>query len=95
MKTEVKLQVRVYAVTIRDERTGEMKEDTIVLDKNRLQAIQLVGMNDEDLIFRAYNRKGYRVLDIAKPPRKVELTVDLEKLAREQMSATEEKGGTE
>ena len=95
MKTEIKIQARVYAVTIRDERTGETKEDTIVLEKTRIQAIQLVGMNNEDLIFRAYNRKGYRVLDIAKPPRKVELTVELEKLAREQMSATEEKGGTE
>lgn len=85
MKTDVKLQVRVYAVAIRDERTGETKEDTIVLDKARVQAVQLVGMNDEDLIFRTYNRHGYRVLDIAKPPRKVELTVDLEKLTREQL----------
>lgn len=91
MKTEVKLQVRAYAVTIRDERTGETKEDTIVLDKARVQAIQLVGMNDEDLIFRAYNRKGYRVLDVTKPPRKVELTIDLEKLTKEQLQATEKR----
>ena len=84
MKTEIKIQARVYGVTIRDERTGETKEDTIVLDKARVQAAQLVGMNDEDLIYRAYNRQGYRVLDITKPPRKMELTVDLEKLAREQ-----------
>lgn len=85
MKTEVKIQARIYAVTIRDERTGETKEDAIVLDKLRLQAAQLVGMNDEDLIYRTYNRKGYRVLDIITPPKKVELAVDLEKLALEQM----------
>ena len=85
MKTEVKIQARIYAVTIRDERTGEAKEDAIVLDKPRLQAAQLVGMNDEDLIYRTYNRKGYRVLDIITPPKKVELAVDLEKLALEQM----------
>lgn len=85
MKTEIKIQVRIYAVTIRDERTGEAKEDTIVLDKLRLQAAQLVGMNDEDLIYRSYNRQGYRVLDIVKPPRKVELTVDLEQLALEHL----------
>lgn len=81
MKTEIKIQARIYAVTIRDERTGEAKEDTIVLDKPRLQAAQLVGMNDEDLIYRSYNRQGYRILDIVKPPKKVELTVDLEQLA--------------
>ena len=84
MKTEVKIQVRAYTVTIRDERSGEAKADTIVLDKARLQAAQLVGMNDEDLIYRTYNRQGYRVLNIVKPPRKMELTVDLEKLAAEQ-----------
>ena len=84
MKTEVKIQARAYAITLRDERTGEVLQDTIVLDKARVQAIQLVGMNDEDLIYRTYNRKGYRVLDIIKPPRKMELTVDLEKLLREQ-----------
>lgn len=83
MKTEVKIQAKIYAVTIRDERTGETKEDAIVLDKARVQAAQLVGMNDEDLIYRTYNRQGFRVLNITTPPRKVELTVDLEQLALE------------
>ena len=67
MKTEVKIQVRSYEVTVRDERTGELLQDTVVLDKARLQAAQLVGMNDEDLIYRTYNRQGYRVLDIGRP----------------------------
>lgn len=84
MKTEVKIQMRAYTVTIRDERSGETKADTIVLDKARLQAAHLVGMNDEDLIYRTYNRQGYRALSIVKPPRKMELTVDLEKLAAAQ-----------
>ena len=84
MKADVKIQVRAYAVMVRDERTGEVSQDLSVLDKARVQAAQLVGMNDEDLIHRTYNRKGYRVLDIVTPPRKVELTVDLEKIFREQ-----------
>lgn len=85
MKTEIKIQARAYAVILRDERTGETQDDTIVLDKARVQAAQLVGMNDEDLIYRAFNRKGFRVLEISKPPRKMELTVDLEQLAADQM----------
>lgn len=84
MKTEVKIQVRAYPVKLKDHRTGETSSDMIVLPKEMLQAAGLIGMTDEDLICRTYNQRGYKVLDIAKPPRKVELTVDLEKLVREQ-----------
>lgn len=76
MKTEIKISVRAYPVEIRDERSGEQKQDTIVLDKARLQAASLVGMDDKDLIFRIYNRQGYRVLEVGKPT-KAEITVDL------------------
>lgn len=76
MKTEIKITVRAYPVEIRDERNGEILRDTLVLDKAMLQAGAMVGLGDEDIIFRLYNRKGYRVLEIGKPV-KADLSVDL------------------
>lgn len=76
MNTEIKITVRKYSVKIRDERTGETQGDTIVLDKARLQAAAVVGMSDRDLIFRIYNRKGFRVEEIGEPT-KTDLNVDL------------------
>ena len=76
MKTEIKITVRAYPVEIRDERNGEILRDTLVLDKAMLQAGAMVGLGDEDIIFRTYNRKGYRVLEIGKPV-KADLSVDL------------------
>lgn len=84
MKTEIKIPVRGYQVTLKDTRTGEVMEDTIVLEKSRLQAGALFELGDEDIIYRIYNRKGYRVLDISKP-RKVELSIDLEELYTAQL----------
>lgn len=82
MKTEKMITVRSYPVEIRDERTGEKMKDTIVLDKDMLRAAAAIGMGDEDLIYRLYNRKGYRVFEIGKPV-KADLMVDLEQLYRE------------
>lgn len=79
MKTEIMITVRAYPVQIRDERTGEQQLDTIVLDKAMLQAGAMVGLGDEDIIFRAYNRKGYRVLEIGKPSKR-DLMVELDRL---------------
>ena len=84
MKNEIKIPVRAYSVTLRDTRSGEILNDTIVLEKSRIQAAALFDMGDEDIICRTYNRKGYRVLDISKP-QKVELAVDLNKLYEEQV----------
>ena len=84
MKTEMKIQTRVYPVVIKDTRTGERIADTIVLEKSRIQAAALFDMGDEDIIYRTYNRKGYRVLEIGKPE-KIELTIDLEKACSAQM----------
>jgi len=84
MKTEIKIPVRGYQVTLKDTRTGEVMEDAIVLEKSRLQAGALFELGDEDIIYRIYNRKGYRVLDISKP-RKVELAIDLEELYAAQL----------
>ena len=78
MKTEVKIQVRAYPVKLRDHRTGETSSDMIVLSKEMLQAAGLIGMTDEDLIYRTYNRQGYKVLEIGKPNKR-ELTVDLKR----------------
>lgn len=88
MKTEKMITVRAYPVEIRDERTGEKMKDTVVLDKAMLQAGAMVGLGDEDIIFRLYNRKGYRVFEIGKPV-KADLMVDLEQLYREQEGASE------
>lgn len=85
MKTELKIQTRVYPVKLKDARNGgERLSDTIVLTKDQLQAGGLVGMTDEDIIYRIYNRQGYRVMEIGNP-QKVELTIDLEKACSAQM----------
>ena len=89
MKTEIKIPVRAYAVKLKDERTGEKKNDVIVIEKARLQAAAMVGLRDDEIVYRAYNRQGYRVLEIA-PPEKLEITVDLHSLYYEQAPTGEE-----
>ena len=79
MKNEIKISVRAYMVQIKDARTGEKTTDTIVLTKQQLQAGAMFDLGAEDIIYRTYNRQGYRVMEIGKP-RKVELALDLEKL---------------
>ena len=66
MKNEITIQVRTYPVTIRDQRTGDQREDLLPLDKRQLQAAQLVGQSSNELIYRIYNRQGFRVLNIGK-----------------------------
>ena len=66
-------------MALRDERTGEITQSSIILDKQRLQAAQLVGQSSKELIQRFYNRKGYRVLDIGTPVRR-SLDLSLEDL---------------
>ena len=43
MKTNISIEARRFPVTLRDERTGEIIQSSIILDKQRLQAAQLVG----------------------------------------------------
>ena len=83
MKNTIAVQVRVFSVVIRDERTGEKMADEIAITKDRLNVAREIGIGSEDLIYRLYNRRGYRVLDI-KPPVKKELQVDLLELFRQQ-----------
>lgn len=79
MKSEIALQLRTFPVTIRDERTGEQRADTIILDKRQLQAAQLVGQSSTELIYRLYNSQGYKVLEIGKPVKRT-ACVDLSKI---------------
>ncbi len=76
MKNEITIQVRTYPITIRDQRTGEQREDILSLDKRQLQAAQLVGQSSKELIYRLYNRQGFYVLKIGKPIKR-EARVDL------------------
>ncbi len=76
MKNEIAIQVRTFPVTIRDQRTGEQREDILSLDKRQLQAAQLVGQSSKELIYRLYNRQGFYVLEIGKPIKR-EARVDL------------------
>lgn len=70
MKTTVLLTLRTFPVTVRDERTNETTRDTIVLTKEQLRAADLVGQSSKDLIYRRYNRQGFKVLEIGKPEKR-------------------------
>ena len=76
MKTTATMYLRAFTVRIQDQRTGETSEDVIVFDKAQLQAAQVIGQSSKELIFRAYNEKGYTVLDIGKAD-KQEIELDL------------------
>ena len=64
MKTTQTIQLRIFGVRIRDERTGEVRKDKITFTK---------------LIRRAYNRAGYRVLGTIWAEKR-EVVLDLEEL---------------
>lgn len=90
MKTTTTIKALAYPVTLKDHRTGEHLEDTIVVLKEWLQVCGGEGLNicdDKHLIYRAYNLKGYEVLEIGKRC-SVHLTVDLEQLYHEQCPAS-------
>ena len=69
MNTSMTLVLRRFPVTIKDERTGEISKDNVVLDKESLNAAQRVGQSSRELIYRIFNKYGYKVLDIGKPER--------------------------
>lgn len=79
MKTNISIEARRFPVTLRDERTGEIIQSSIILDKQRLQAAQMVGQSSKELIHRFYNRQGFRVLEIGTPERR-SLNLSLEDL---------------
>jgi len=82
MKTYQTIQLRAFDVLIRDERTGEEREDVIIFTKAQLQAVQVCGQSSKELICRAYDRAGYTVLDVGRA-RKRTATLDLDGLYEE------------
>lgn len=76
MNNTINTNVRVFQVTIRDERTGTVSKDTVVLTKGQLRAAQTVGQSSKELICRIFNREGYTVLDIGKAVKR-DIPVDL------------------
>jgi hypothetical protein len=81
MKTTTTLVLRRFPVVVRDNRTGNVLRDTVVLDKDTLNAAQLVGQSSKELIYRMYNRNGAKVLEIGKPER-ANVTVILDEVFR-------------
>ena len=75
MLTNFTIQTRAFAVQIKDLRTGEEKADLIVLDLDTLHIAQQMGESSHEVIHRAYNRQGYKVLDIGKA---IKRTIDLD-----------------
>lgn len=75
----ITIEARRFPVMLRDERTDEITQNRIILDKQRLQAAQLVGQSSKELIQRFYNRQGFRVLEIGTPERRT-LTLSLDDL---------------
>lgn len=96
MKTTSKINAYAYPVTLKDNRTGKHLEDTIVIPKEWLQLCGSDGLNisdDKHLIFRAYNVRGYEVIEIGKR-RSIQLSVDLERAYREQTEAANKENDT-
>ena len=75
----ITIEARRFPVTLLDERTGEVSRNHIILDKQRLQAAQMVGQSSKELIHRFYNRQGFRLLEIGTPERR-SLNLSLEDL---------------
>lgn len=87
MKTTTTIKALAYPVKLKDHRTGEHLDDTLVLPKEWLQICGSEGLNicdDKHMIYRAYNLRGYEVLEVGKR-RKVQLSVDLHQLYMEQV----------
>lgn len=79
MRNTFTIEARRFPVSVKDMRTGEVRNETIILSKQELQATQMVGQSSKELIHRMYNRKGFRVLDIGTPEKQT-LFADLEEL---------------
>ena len=79
MKNCIIIEARRFPVVIKNNGSGEVAYDTIILSKQQLQAAQLVGQSSKELICRLYQRQGCKVVDIGKAQKKT-LTVDLSAL---------------
>lgn len=81
MKTEFIIQTRCFPVKIRDQRTGEEHDDTIVFELNQLRAAHGIGLDHEQVIHNKYNQMGYWVLEIGKGQKNT-MFLNLEELHR-------------
>ena len=79
MKNQIMITARVFPLVVHDHRTGKEEAITVPVTKEQLRAAQLVGQSSKELIYRAYNRAGFTVLDIG-GARKATATLDLEGL---------------
>lgn len=79
MKTTMTVQLRCFDVLVEDQRTREPREESIVFTLEQLHAAQLVGQSSKELICRAFERQGYKVLDIGRAERR-EATLRLDGL---------------
>ena len=82
MKTTKRIRIAAYPVKLRDHRTGEILEDTIVLDMEWLKICGSDGLNISDdvhMIYRFYNLRGFEVIEVGKR-NKAQLDVNLEEL---------------
>lgn len=85
MHTTTTIKAFAYPVKLKDHRTGVSGSDTIVIPAEWLRICGDAGLeicDDKHLIFRAYNRKGFEVIEIGKR-RKITLSVDLGRLYAE------------
>ena len=78
MRTYQDINLRRFTVQIKDNRTGEIRQDAIVLSKQQLQAAQLCGQSSKELIQRYYSREGYTIVDVLGKPEKRTIPLDLE-----------------
>lgn len=72
----INIAARYFPVEVEHIETGARLLDSIVLDKQQLQAAQAVGQSSKELIYRLYQRQGFKVLDIGKAEKRT-LCVDL------------------
>ena len=76
MKFEKTIYLRAFPVEITDMRTGETSLDTIVFDRDTLERARDAHIDHDVLIWRLYNRQGYRVRQIGSRVKQT-VTVDL------------------
>ena len=86
MKFEKTIHLRAFPVEITDMRTGETSLDTIVLDRDTLERARDAHIDHDVLIWRLYNRQGYRVRKIGSQVKQT-VTVDLAGLYRVEEAA--------
>lgn len=72
----INIAARRFSVEVEHIETGARLFDSIVLDKQQLQAAQIVGQSSKELIYRLYQKNGFKVLNIGKAEKRT-LHVDL------------------